>query len=147
MKPMDPLKEKLFDDLMIDREEGRATPGVDEVVALVQSAKEARSHRRMQRRVALSLALACTLTAAIVTARRSRTADSSQGPRSGFEQTDKNIAAAAATKREPAIERLDDNALLDLLDATPSALVEWPDGRKELLLVVGAAAPVPTRRL
>jgi hypothetical protein len=38
------------------------------------------------------------------------------------------------------VERLDDEGLLDLLDTTPSALVQWPDGRRSLLLVVGEAS-------
>ena len=142
MKPMDPLNEKLFDDLMMDPARGTAMPAADEVVALVQRAKEERAHRRMRARVALSLAFACALPAAMMTARKSRTADSSQDPRISLERTG-NITAVAPRKHGPAVERLDDDALLDLLDATPSALVEWPDGRKELVLVVGPASPGP----
>jgi len=40
---------------------------------------------------------------------------------------------------EPAqsvVQQIDDEALLKLLDDTPAALVEWPDGRRSLLVVV-----------
>jgi hypothetical protein len=37
------------------------------------------------------------------------------------------------------IERISDNELLDLLGSTPAALVQMPDGRQQLVLVVAKA--------
>ncbi|HEX5176526.1 MAG TPA: hypothetical protein VFV83_05835 [Chthoniobacteraceae bacterium] len=139
---MDPSQETLFDDLMIDPATGTAMPCANEVVALVRRAKADRAHRHTRRHIALSLAVGCALLAVTLTARKSRTGDSRQDPRIALERTG-TIPSVAPHNPKLAVERLDDKGLFDLLDATPSALIEWPDGRKELLLVVAPAAPSP----
>jgi len=142
MKLMDPAKETLLDDLMLDRASpADVTPDADEVVALVLRAKRNRSRQRAQWIIsAACLAFGCALTFAILT-NRGRTIDFQQASRA----VSKKMSTAEETATAPAlpIERLDDEGLLELLDATPSALVEWADGRQELLLVVGSATAVP----
>jgi hypothetical protein len=39
------------------------------------------------------------------------------------------------------VERVDDEGLLELLDETPSALVQWPDGRCAFMQVVQTSVP------
>jgi hypothetical protein len=47
-----------------------------------------------------------------------------------------DVPAAQTEAAAPMVEQVDDEALMRLLDDTPSALVEWPDGRRSLLVVV-----------
>lgn len=35
------------------------------------------------------------------------------------------------------VERLDDQALMELLDGMPMALVDYPDGKQQLLMIAG----------
>jgi len=42
--------------------------------------------------------------------------------------------------RSSTIEKVDDDQLLGMMDDTPAALVEWPDGRRSLLVLVKNAA-------
>jgi hypothetical protein len=48
------------------------------------------------------------------------------------------VAAPGARSQPEAVkvERVDDRGVLDRLDSTPSALIEWPDGRRTLMVLV-----------
>ena len=49
-------------------------------------------------------------------------------------------ATARDVPRAYAPQKVDDDGLLGMLDDTPAALVQWPDGRRSLLVVVRSAA-------
>src|SRR6187401_592789 len=109
---MDPEKEALLDELMLDRTAPIAVTSED-VVALVLCAKGKRSRRRARWMMsALCLAFACALTHVILVTREN-IVDFQRTPRTASKKMDTR-STISNTPTLP-IERLDDEGLLDLL--------------------------------
>ena len=139
MKLTDPAKELLLNDLLTDGQSHVPDADANALIALVRSAKARRSRLRVQwmgSAASLALALAVAIFAGRTPTIYPVAGTSGAGDATG--DTARNPQPATAT---PSVARIDDEALLDLLETTPSAVVEWPDGRRSLLLVVGEAKP------
>jgi hypothetical protein len=138
MKLIDSAKKNLCDDLIHDPAIA-GMPDADEIVRLVQRAKMDRLRRSACRRaVVTSLVAGCVLAVTtLLLLERRITGMADDNPRIAL-QTETAMTLPAAAQQP--VQRLDDEELLELLDSTPSALVEWPDGRQALLLVVAPAS-------
>jgi hypothetical protein len=139
MKLTDPAKETLLDDLMLEREGAAGAYDPGEIFAIVRGERTRRWQQR--RRCALGAAGACLLLLMMSVGNFyvSRQATTTQ-PGNTARGSHIGDASLPQTAGPSPVERLDDEGLLDLLDTTPSALVQWPDGRRSLLLVVGEAS-------
>ena len=129
MNPIDPERRGLLDELFAD-ELSAAAPALEGVLRMVRQEKRVRARRRLS----AVLASVVLLVSLAVLWPHTRTVDRAltvaplPAP-----ITDRADSAFSQSLR---IERVDDEGLLALLSATPSALVKWPDGRRDLILVV-----------
>ena len=134
----DSAKEVLLDELIAEHE----TDTISELIARVRCAKARRSRVRMQSvGVALGIAMVKSICLLLFRSRPSDDTNLTAGNKRGATSFSAHLQVQAASGLS--IERLDDEGLLDLLDTAPSALIEWPDGRRSLLLVVGETRSVP----
>jgi len=97
--------------------EGRCGPSR---AAVLKMARHERA-RRQQARVILSIAAAALLALPFLW-------------RSAPNQ-EPTVAVAPVASRHIGIQQVDDQQLLVLLKDTPAALMEWPDGRRTLLVM------------
>ena len=126
---------ELLDDVLAE-ERALTGPSIESVIAGIHHEKQRRRKRRgMLVSAAFSgFAVAALLTHSIV---------STEKPALVSLQT--HSADAQAMRQSIVIERVDDAELLDLLAGTPVALMESPDGHKQLLMLVsGATSEVPS---
>jgi len=110
--------------------------GAGDVLAWIENERKAQ-HRRGQFASALAAVAVLICLVALFPSRRGVDARSSKSAAVDLPKAPINVTAP----QPPAIERIDDNALLAVLANTPSALVEWPDGRRSLLVVVRPPEP------
>jgi hypothetical protein len=130
MKPTNHDSRELLQDIFAPEHPSSAV-SAEEVLRLVQHAREARQRRRR-----FSAVAAVFLMSAIwaVTFLPSRSTNSSR--------TTVNVPVPSApiglpsSITPPIVEHVDDDRMLALLDEAPAALVRWPDGRRTLLLLV-----------
>jgi hypothetical protein len=123
-------RRELIEDIFAPEQPSSAVTA-EEILRLVQHAREARQRRRRLSTVAI-LFLAAAVWAVTLLPGRSihslRTAVNVPVPSAPI--------AVKPSVSPPIVERVDDEHMLALLDETPSALVRWPDGRRSLLLLV-----------
>ena len=127
MKPNNDPRHELLEDLFSPSENDETLP-IEEVLGVIRQGK----HNRYRRRRVMALA-ACglLLVAAVSGAWMSRP----QVPRGSLAQ----VATSTVVPSQPdppRVERVSDQGALDLLDSTPTALIEWPDGRRTLMMLV-----------
>jgi hypothetical protein len=136
----DSAKEALLDELIAEYETETAL----DLIARVRCAKARQSRVRMQSvGVALGIAMVTSICLLLFRSRPSHDTNLTAENKRGGTSFPAHLQVEAASGLS--IERLDDEGLLDLLDTAPSALIEWPDGRRSLLLVVGEAQHLPSR--
>ena len=116
MKPDDQQLSSLFDEVMTS--ESTVHAGVDraEVLRLV------RQERSRRQRVRVSLGLAAVVLLAVLIFQQPQTPEP-------------KTRVATVPPRPSLIRQVNDQQLLGLLDNTPAALIEWPDGGRTLLVL------------
>lgn len=134
----DSAKEALLDELVAEYETDTAL----DLILRVRCAKARRSRvRRQSVGVAFGVAMVTSICLLLFVSRPSHDTNPTAVNKRGATSVSAHLQVQPASGSS--IERLDDEGLLDLLDTAPSALIEWPDGRRSLLLVVGEARRVP----
>ena len=129
MKPNNDPRHELLEDLFAPSENKEALP-IEGVLGVIRREKQYR-HRC---RSAMALA-ACglVLIGAVSGVWMARP------PKSGGTLVQISAGSMAPAQSDiPKIERVSDQGALDLLDSTPSAVIEWPDGRRTLMMLVSA---------
>src|SRR5687767_5291395 len=136
MNLTDPDKRELLDELFAEGEPSSCCSDAEDMLMLIQSEKRARSQRYRLVGTASFLGLLALAFAffAVREPASNPLADAALGRTPAA-----SLRAAPSAAEQLPIERLDDEALLKLLDTTPSALVQWPDGRRSLMVLVKAA--------
>ena len=131
MNPVNPQRRELLDELFSESNSLR----LDGVLAAIHREKLRRASR--QRALTLAASVAVLVAVAMVGSRlRERAPHAQTTERMGIERR-----TPALAEMPFAVERLDDEGLLDLLDQTPAALVHWPNGKRDLMVLVQMAAP------
>jgi hypothetical protein len=129
MKPTNDQRRELLEDLFSPSAEGDSLP-IEEVMELIRRERQARARRRSA--VAL---VACAILALA-------TFSSVWMSRPQMPDLSSPLIAAhtpiSPQQNVPKVERVSDEGALALLDSTPSALIEWPDGRRTLMILVSA---------
>jgi hypothetical protein len=133
MKPMNPDNRELLEDIFAP-EHPSSEVSAEEVLRLVQQAREARQRRR-RFSAAAALFLASAVWAVTFLPGRSTNSTNSSRTQANVPVPSAPIASASSIT-PPIVEHVDDEHMLALLDETPAALVRWPDGRRTLLLLV-----------
>ena len=139
MKPTEDDRSDLLDELFPASASARLRVGTNDVLEWVHQARAARELRRRRYGVAALIAAPLAIISSIFlfqsppSSLRERSAAVANPPKPPPAAV---TAFTAAAGQQPAVERVDDDHLLGLLDDTPAALVEWPDGRRSLLVVV-----------
>lgn len=121
MKPNDDQWQSLLNDVL-PTNAATAGPNDIELLAMVRTEQA----RRLRQRAMLSTAAIMLLGLLTFIA--------TSGPR----ETPARVEVAAAAPSVPAlpsVQKVNDEELLALLKGTPAALMEWPDGKKTLLIV------------
>ncbi len=128
-------RNELLNHVLAEEGAGGGAP-LETVLKLVRREKE----KRRQRRLLMCTGSVLLLLLAIFTMRKPISVAPSEPPvvASGGLQP-----APAAQTEEPMIriERVSDQELLDLLEGSPVALVELPDGKRQLLMIREEPAP------
>jgi len=137
MNPHDPRRRDLLDDLLSSGSI-RHAPSLHDVLATVQRAKRSRAALRCWVAAGASGMILAILFALLRSEPRASTHSISL---IAATETPAPPLPAEAKPAHFEIERVDDEGLLDLLADIPTALVQWPDGRQALMLVVHAPAP------
>jgi hypothetical protein len=134
MKPKNHDNRELLEDIFAPENSSEAVPA-EQVLRLVQHAREARQRRRRLSAVA-ALFLAAAVWAVVFLPSRSsnplRATTKVPAPSA--------LITSAPSVTPPTVEHVDDEGMLALLDETPAALVRWPDGRRTLLVLVANRA-------
>jgi hypothetical protein len=141
MKPSNHERRELIEDIFAP-EQAPSAVSAEEILRLVQHAREAQQRRRRVSATAGAFLAAAALTATFLPDRStnsSRTTANIPSPAKPVAPA----APAAPSIVPPAVERVDDEHMLALLDETPAALVSWPDGRRSLLVLVSNPPPRP----
>jgi hypothetical protein len=134
MKPTNHDHHELLEDIFAP-ETSPSAVSAEEVLRLVQRAREAQ-HRRRRLAATAALFLAAAVWASIFLPSRS---PNSSRPTTNVPAPSAPIAPPSSIT-PPTVEHVDDDRMLALLDETPAALVRWPDGRRTLLLLVANRA-------
>ena len=129
MKPNNDPRHELLEDLFSPSENEETLP-IEGILGVIRREKQNRHRRR--RAMALA-ACGFVLVPAVFGVWISRPQELG---RSLVQVTANPIAPSQANI--PKIERVSDQGALDLLDSTPSAVIEWPDGRRTLMMLVSA---------
>jgi hypothetical protein len=127
MKPTNDPRRELLEDLFSPSVEGDSLP-IDEVLGLIRRERQARARRRGAVALVACVILALATFSSVWISRPQRSEGSSP-----------LIAANTVISSQhdvPNVERVNDEGALALLDSTPSALIEWPDGRRTLMILV-----------
>lgn len=129
MKPTSDPRRELLEDLFSPSEKNDSLR-VEDVLDLVRRGKKARD----QRKRAMALSACAVLAFATLSSVWMSRAPNSEGP------SPQVVASTTVPSQEevPKVERVNDERALALLDSTPSALIEWPDGRRTLMILVSA---------
>jgi hypothetical protein len=114
----------------------RTAIGAGDVLAWIENERKAQCRRGQLASAFAAVAVLLSIVA-LFPSRRGIDAQSSSS--AAVELPEAPIIAAPP--QPPTIERIDDNALLAVLADTPSALVQWPDGRRSLLVLVRPTEP------
>ena len=129
MKPNNDPRHDLLEDLFSPSENEETLP-IEKILGVIRQGKELRRRRRRALAVA---ACGFALAAAVFGVWNSRP----QEP--GRSLTQVSASPVVPPQAEvPRVERVSDQGALALLDSTPSALIEWPDGRRTLMVLVSA---------
>jgi len=127
MKPNNDPRHELLEDLFSPSEKEETLP-IEEVLGVIRQGKQNRHRRR--RAMALA-ACGLALVAAVFGVWVSRPQEL------GRSLVQVSASPIAPTQADfPVVERVSDQGALDLLDSTPSAVIEWPDGRRTLMMLV-----------
>jgi hypothetical protein len=129
MKPTNDPRRELLEDLFSPSVEGDSLP-IEEVMELIRRERQARARRRGALALVACAILALATFSSVWRSRPQRPEHSSP-----------LIAANTVISSQqdvPKVERVTDEGALALLDSTPSALIEWPDGRRTLMILVSA---------
>jgi len=129
MKPINDPRHELLEDLFSPSENEETFP-IEKVLGIIRQEKQT-CHRR--RRAMMPAACGLALVAAVFGVWNSRPQELG---RSLVQVSARPIAPFQADF--PVVERVSDQGALDLLDSTPSAVIEWPDGRRTLMVLVSA---------
>ena len=134
--PDDNGRRKLLAELFPDAASGPRI-SADEVVQWVDAERRYRARRRMWW---ASVGILLVVTGAAWALLPSRTENESTMAKAvaqvaGPAPPEKDVASTTASG-PPKVERIDDDELLGMIDDAPAALVQWPDGRRSLLVVV-----------
>ena len=126
MKPNSDPRHELLEDLFSPAENEENLP-IEEVLGVIQRGKQTRARRR---RVMALAGFGIVLVSAISGVWMSRP----EVPAASFAQITPSTVAPVQPDL-PRVERVSDQGALALLDSTPSAVIEWPDGRRTLMMV------------
>jgi hypothetical protein len=127
MKPTNDPRRELLEDLFSVK--GDSLP-IEEVLGIIRRERQARARRRGAVALVACAILALATFSSIWVSRPQRPEGSSP----------LMVANTAISSQQdvPKVERVNDEGALALLDSTPSALIEWPDGRRTLMILVSA---------
>jgi hypothetical protein len=133
MKPTDPNRRALLDELLLG-DETSAAPSLAAVIEVVDREKR----RRLRRGRAI------VATAFVVGAVAFSSLTLSRNPSGGYAGESSSVPATPAdfparTEEPFKVTRINDEELQAFLAETPSALVQWDDGRRAVILVVNTA--------
>jgi hypothetical protein len=121
-------RHQLLEEIFAPEDTARGV-SADEVLRLVASARHARDRRR---RAAVGVAAFAVVALWSVALWPRPRAVPAPAP---VIAAARPVPAEVASISPPAIERVDDKAMLAMLGDRPAALVRWPDGRQGLLLL------------
>ena len=128
-------RRELLADLFPDGAPG-APISADEVVRWVEAERRCRARRRMRwTSVGLLLAVMGAVWA-LLPARMER--ESKAKVVAAEPAPEEKDTTSTTVSGPPEVERINDDELLGMIDDAPAALVQWPDGRRSLLVVVGS---------
>ena len=132
MKTPDWKRSELLDDVLA-AEHGSDLPAESSVIGFIRREKMARTRRRY-----VGGAVACTalIIAAMTLVRQVEESPEAQVSHLSSESVPLVATEAALPGIE--IEQIGDEQLLRLLEDQPAALVQFPDGERRLMLVVGS---------
>jgi hypothetical protein len=132
MKPTNDPQRELLEDVFSPSAEGDALP-IDEVLRVIRREKQARARRRSVVTLVACAILALATFSSVWTSRPQR-------PKQPEHPSPLVAANTVISPQQdvPHIERVSDEGALALLDSTPSAVVQWPDGRRTLMILVSA---------
>ena len=130
MRPMNEDRRELLEDIFAPEHQAKCVTA-EEITRIVHAARQARQRRRRSAAGA-ALILAAALSAVALFPRK----PGSVPPTAANVPAAPVIALAQAPAMPPAVEHVDDEGMLAMLDDKPAALVRWPDGRRSLLLLV-----------
>ena len=137
MKPTDEQRSELLEQLF----PAASAEGVeiDEILRRVGRERAAQSRVR-QRSAFVAVAAVALLVASALLAIPWRRASTTSDTASIAQVHQPAPPEVTEGSRSSTIEKVDDDQLLGMMDDTPAALVEWPDGRRSLLVLVKNAA-------
>jgi hypothetical protein len=112
--------------------ENEAAVHADDILRWIE--KERRVRQRRLRYASIAIVVLLLTASAVTFLPRNQTAGTFASKTSVV--SPEEIPPTPSETARPVVEQVDDETLMRLLDDTPAALVEWPDGRKSLYVVV-----------